>query len=880
MKRKRIITAILIPSLSVLILGIAIMAAVVGSLSSSTANTMTGQLIDARIDEHAKGFLLFSEDVYSTLKTTAPIISNYINPEFALDVSDPRGEVIKVLSEVLLSNDKIYGMWTCWEPNAFDGKDSEYAGASFYDATGRFVPYVYQEGGSLELEALVDYEDPVKGEYYQAALNTGKPYITDPFIYNIDGLETIFCSLAIPIYKNGEVAGVVGADINLKDMTALMDSGSILDDGYIFIISPKGFLTTHPNKDFVMRHYNTGWMKNYGTEMSTVLSNGGSFNIKAYSDVSNIDITFLGSGVKIGDIDRYWLVCGVVPEKTVNASSTALFFTIIAIGFILIIVTGITIFLIVHRHLKKLPQVADAAQKISEGNFDVSIGSNNNNEIADVSNALLNVKETVQRLVCDIKKMSDEFEAGKIESKIDESLYKGEFQTITKEINCTIEGLVEGTLTAIGLVTEFGNGNFDVNIKQYPGQKEILTTSFQAVQTNFKRFNKDINSIIIGATDGNLDITIDVSQYMGDWRKMAGEINGLVSAVVKPIREAIDVLNKLSNGNLDITVNGDYKGEFAAMKSALNNTLAMLASYIKEISTILTALSKNDLDQVVAREYVGEFSAIKTALNTIINKLNRVISEISAAAGQVAAGAKQISESSMTLAQGATEQASSAEELNATVSVINENTVQNAKNAEEAKELSDRSKNHAAKGDQDMNNMLASMDSIKASSSSISKIIKVIDDIAFQTNLLALNAAIEAARAGQHGKGFAVVADEVRNLAGKSKESAKETALLIEESINRVNEGTEIAKQTAEALRTILNEVSSVADIITDIAASSDEQAAAISQVTEGLSMITDVIQDNSATSEEAASASQQLFSQAEVLQDLVSVFNLKKNYK
>jgi len=233
----------------------------------------------------------------------------------------------------------------------------------------------------------------------------------------------------------------------------------------------------------------------------------------------------------------------------------------------------------------------------------------------------------------------------------------------------------------------------------------------------------------------------------------------------------------------------------------------------------------------------------------------------------------------MKLASGASEQAASVEELNGTVLTINESTARNADSAKDAENFSNHTMVSASKGDDDMKDMLAAMDGIKESSGKITKIIKVIEDIAFQTNLLALNAAVEAARAGEHGKGFAVVAEEVRTLAGRSQVAARETSELIEESSNRVADGTEIAVKTAEALRAIIGDVTKVAEIITGITQSSIEQTGAVGQVTEGLAQITSVVQDNSATSEESAAAAQELSSQADILHNLVAVFKLKNRH-
>lgn len=297
---------------------------------------------------------------------------------------------------------------------------------------------------------------------------------------------------------------------------------------------------------------------------------------------------------------------------------------------------------------------------------------------------------------------------------------------------------------------------------------------------------------------------------------------------------------------------------------------------IKEIMYCANRIAEGDLNVEIKDDSKDEIGILKNSFKKMVDNLNEVIKNINFAADQVAVGSKQIADSGVILSQGASEQASSVEQLTASLEEISSNTKFNADNSNTANKLTEKVKNSAEEGSSHMKEMLESMDEINAASENIHKIIKVIDEIAFQTNILALNAAVEAARAGQYGKGFAVVAEEVRNLAAKSADAAKETTYLIENSIKKSDRGTKIVHETAEAFDKIVKGVIEVDNIVREIAAASSEQAAGLEQIKGGIIQVSGVVQQNSTASEESAAASEELSSHAEIMREQVKKFKVK----
>lgn len=345
----------------------------------------------------------------------------------------------------------------------------------------------------------------------------------------------------------------------------------------------------------------------------------------------------------------------------------------------------------------------------------------------------------------------------------------------------------------------------------------------------------------------------------------------LARTMAFPLQDLGKAAAMLAEGDVNIVVDYESNDEIGFLAKEFRRMLEGM----KQQADVITQMSSGDYTGSISVR--SENDVVNTAISNMLESNNALISDIILASQQVASGAQQIAHGAQSLASGATQQAASVQELSASISIVLDKTQSNSDAAQEALSISKQVGQHMEQGSQSMNGVIEAMRSIDSSSRDITKVIKVIEDIAFQTNILALNAAVEAARAGQHGKGFAVVADEVRDLAGKSAAAAKESTALIEDSLRRVEDGNSIVAKANKDMQSVGELTGKSQELTQRIAQDSAEQASSLQEISTGIEQISHVVQANSATSEQSAASAEEMSAQADSLKSTVGRFSIKE---
>ena len=549
------------------------------------------------------------------------------------------------------------------------------------------------------------------------------------------------------------------------------------------------------------------------------------------------------------------------------SSSTTMIIILLVISVLLAIIIAVYV---TRSITKPISEVIAAADKIAVGDMNVNLNTKSKDETGILSKSMKKMSDNIVTMITVTNKLSEDASNGKLDSRADLTQFQGEYKSLVGGINNTLDAVIKPLNVTAEYVDRISKGDIPAKIT------DVYKGDFNEIKNNLNSLidaTNNISDILEKVANGDLYFDIKERSSNDTLVRSINVVKKNINILIEEVTQLSDALDK---GNLSFRCDANkLKGSYSEMVKGINSAIDAALAPISEAVSVLKHMSDGDLTQKMTGDFRGDHAILKNALNKTIDSTNEVLISVKTTVEEVTRGSMQVSDASTQLSQGATEQAASLEEITSSMSQIGSQTKLNAENANQASILTNNARDAAEKGNTEMKQLNSAMSEITESSRNISKIIKVIDEIAFQTNLLALNAAVEAARAGRHGKGFAVVAEEVRNLAARSASAAKETAELIENSIKVVENGSMLAEKTNRVLSEIMTGAVKAADIVGEISTSSNEQAQAISQINEGLMQIDKVTQTNTASAEESASAAEELSGQAGQLRNMIERFHL-----
>ncbi len=490
-----------------------------------------------------------------------------------------------------------------------------------------------------------------------------------------------------------------------------------------------------------------------------------------------------------------------------------------------------------------LDQCTLAADRIAHGDLDPPLDPEGSDEAAQLQAAMARMVQTLQRLIGDLNGMTAAHEAGGTDRRMEVAQFPGAYGAMAGGVNEMVAGHVAVMAKVIGTMQAFGQGDFEIPLETFPGQRARINETVEGVRENLRRLNHEIRALIGAAQQGRLGIRGDESAFEGDWRALVQGLNHLMGAVAVPLEEVMTTLEKLAEGDLTVSLEGTRQGHFKALADAVNHTAQRMRGTLMEIrqgvATLassaeeLTATSRQMALRADGMTQQAE-SAVRATEQSVGNVAG-IASEVEAAhlnVRTVAAGVEEVSANTTTVASASEEVsanlrsvgaaveemstslqaiAATSEKVKGSVDAVTGAVADMADSLREVSTSSGKAAGVAAAAADSANRSAQLMDALGQSAQEIGKVVEVIKGIADQTNLLALNATIEAASAGEAGRGFAVVAGEVKVLA---KQTARAT-----EDIRAQVEGMQASTRAAVAsIREIVRVIHEIDDISSTIA--------------------------------------------------------------
>ncbi|WP_319469024.1 methyl-accepting chemotaxis protein [uncultured Pseudodesulfovibrio sp.] len=528
----------------------------------------------------------------------------------------PSREVfIKMVKTIQKSNPGLDGVWFGIKPGSFDGRDAEYKGmAGMDEATGAFTPYWNVRVS--EVSQLGDpFTDKPGNAYFQIPLKTGREYMTEPTIYQLQGQDVMLVSASAPIRVNGQIVGVAGCDMSMADLAKITDGVRLFGTGYATIATDTGFLVTHPQKDLVGKNLNDVVARDYADEIRGAAKNNQPYSTVRISTNTGEEVYMMTVPFAIGNSGINWTISVAAPLSVILAESKTILYLSIGLGLAALLVLGLIVFFLARVIVAPVQTGAAFAGEVAQGNLTATIDIDQKDEIGMLAANLRNMGQKLLAVVGDVRATVSNVNNG------------------AQELSSTAESLAQGSTEQAA------------NVEEVSSSMEQMVSNISQNAENARETEKIALQSAANAEKGGAAVAKTVDAM----REIAEKIS-----IVEEIARQTNLL--ALNAAIEAARAGEHGKGFAVVAAEVRKLAERSGGAAAEISELSAS-------SVAVAEEAGEMLGQMTP---DIKHTAELIQEISAASDEQQAGAESVNQAIHQLDQVIQQTAAASEEMSST----------------------------------------------------------------------------------------------------------------------------------------------------------------------------------------------------------------------